>query len=131
MADIHIHRTHTLGMAQARKVAFSWAEDVEDKLDMACTYEEGKHEDCVSFTRSGVNGTLVVTKDGFELRAKLGFLVGAFKDKIEAEISKNLDALLADKESHKSASKPAAKTATKAAAKATEKAASAKKTAKK
>ena len=123
MADIHIHRTHTLGMAQARKVAFSWAEDVEDKLDMACSYEEGKHEDCVNFTRSGVNGTLVVTKDGFELRAKLGFLVGAFKDKIEAEISKNLDALLADKESHK--------TSVKEVAKATEKTASLKKSAKK
>lgn len=94
MADIHIHRKHTLGLAKARDIAFSWAEDVENKLDMACTYEEGKTEDCVSFTRSGVNGTLVVTKDGFELKAKLGFLVGAFKDKIEAEISKNLDALL-------------------------------------
>lgn len=131
MADIHIHRTHALGMAQARKVAFSWAEDVEDKLDMACTYEEGKHEDCVSFTRSGVNGTLVVTKDGFELRAKLGFLVGAFKDKIEAEISKNLDALLAGSESHKPVSKTASKTATKAAVKTTEKAVTAKKIAKK
>lgn len=94
MADIHIHRKHTLGLANARDIAFSWAEDVENKLDMACTYEEGKTEDCVSFTRSGVNGTLVVTKDSFELKAKLGFLVGAFKDKIEAEISKNLDALL-------------------------------------
>lgn len=127
MADIHIHRTHALGLAQARKVAFAWAEDVEDKLDMACTYEEGKHEDCVSFTRSGVNGTLVVTKDGFELRAKLGFLVGAFKDKIEAEISKNLDALLAGKEGHK----PAAKTATKAAVKTPDKAVPVKKTTKK
>ncbi len=127
MADIHIHRTHALGMTQARKVAFSWAEDVEDKLDMTCTYEEGKHEDCVSFTRSGVNGTLAVTKDGFELRAKLGFLVGAFKDKIEAEISKNLDALLAGKASHK----PAAKTATKSAVKTANKTAPAKKTAKK
>lgn len=127
MADIHIHRTHALGLAQAREVAFAWAEDVEDKLDMACTYEEGKHEDCVSFTRSGVNGTLVVTKDGFELRAKLGFLVGAFKDKIVAEISKNLDALLADKANHKPASKHASKTATKAAVKTTDKAASAKK----
>lgn len=131
MADIHIHRTHTLGLAQARKVAFAWAEDVEDKLDMACTYEEGKHEDCVSFTRSGVNGTLVVTKDGFELRAKLGFLVGAFKDKIEAEISKNLDALLAGKEGHKPSAKTASKTATKAAVKTTEKTVPAKKTAKK
>ena len=108
MADIHIHRKHALGLAKARDIAFSWAEDVEHKLDMACTYEEGKTEDCVSFTRSGVNGTLVVTKDGFELKAKLGFLVGAFKDKIEAEISKNLDALL---------SKPATRAAVKTAVK--------------
>jgi putative polyhydroxyalkanoate system protein len=105
MADIHIHRKHTLGLTKARDIAFSWAEDVENKLDMSCTYEEGKTEDCVSFNRSGVNGTLVVTKDGFELKAKLGFLVGAFKDKIEAEISKNLDALL---------SKPAKKSTDKA-----------------
>lgn len=109
MADIHIHRTHSLGLAQARKVAFAWAEDVEDKLDMTCTYEEGKHEDCVSFTRSGVHGTLLVTKDGFELRAKLGFLVGTFKDKIEAEISKNLDELLADTSNHQPMSKPVTK----------------------
>ena len=106
MADIHIHRKHSLGLPKARDMAFKWAEDVENKLDMACTYEEGKTEDCVNFTRSGVNGTLVVTKDGFELKAKLGFLVGAFKDKIEAEISKNLDAMLS-----KSADKPAAKKA--------------------
>jgi putative polyhydroxyalkanoate system protein len=94
MAEIHIHRKHALGLTKARDVAFKWAEDVENKLDMACTYEEGKTEDCVNFARSGVNGTLVVTKDSFELKAKLGFLVGAFKEKIEAEISKNLDALL-------------------------------------
>ena len=114
MADIHIHRTHKLGMAQARKVAFSWAEHVEENLDMACTYEEGKHEDCVNFTRSGGNGTLMVTKDGFELRAKLGFLVGAFKDKIEAEIRKNLDTLLAEQAEGKTEDgKPAAKKSTK------------------
>jgi putative polyhydroxyalkanoate system protein len=112
MADIHIHRKHTLGLAKARDIAFNWAQDVENKLDMACTYEEGKTEDCVSFSRSGVNGTLVVTKDGFELKAKLGFLVGAFKDKIEAEISKNLDALLA-KPVKKTASKTEIKTAVK------------------
>ena len=111
MADIHIHRKHTLGLAKARDIAFNWAEDVENKLDMACTYEEGKTEDCVSFTRSGVNGTLLVTKDGFELKAKLGFLVGAFKDKIEAEISKNLDALLSKPATKAAADKPAVKKA--------------------
>ena len=95
MADIHIQRDHTLGLAEARKIAFKWAEQAEEKFDMECTYEEGKTEDLVSFTRSGVNGTLTVTKDSFELQAKLGFLLGAFT--IETEIVKNLDALLAQK----------------------------------
>jgi len=97
VADIHIRRDHGMSLAAARKVAFQWAEQVEQEFDMACTYEEGKTSDTVSFTRSGVNGTLLVTKDHFELDAKLGFLLGAFKDRIEAEIVKNLDTLLAAK----------------------------------
>jgi putative polyhydroxyalkanoate system protein len=97
MADIHLTREHDLGLAEARKIAFKWAEQVEEKFDMECTYEEGKTKDKVSFTRSGVDGTLAVTKDSFVLDAKLGFLLGAFKDKIEGEITKNLDALLKKK----------------------------------
>lgn len=104
MADIHIHREHHLGLAQARKIAFQWAEHVEQAFDMACTYEEGAHADEVSFTRSGVSGTLKVNKTAFELHAKLGFLLGAFKDRIEAEIVKNLDDLLAAKPATKAKS---------------------------
>jgi putative polyhydroxyalkanoate system protein len=95
--DIRIQREHTLGLAAARKLAFRWAELAEEKFDMACTYEEGKTSDLVSFTRSGVNGELKVTKASFELDARLGFLLGAFKDRIEKEIVSNLDALLAEK----------------------------------
>ena len=101
MADIHIRRDHGLTLAAARKIAFKWAEQVEQDFDMECVYEEGQSSDEVSFTRSGVNGTLLVTKDHFELNAKLGFLLGAFKDRIEAEIVKNLDTLLAAKPSGK------------------------------
>jgi putative polyhydroxyalkanoate system protein len=103
MADIHIQREHSLGLLEARKIAFKWAEQVEEKFDMECTYEEGKTEDLVSFTRSGVSGTLAVTKDSFDLNARLGFLLGAFKDTIETEIVKNLDALLAKKPAAKKA----------------------------
>lgn len=117
MPDIHIHRDHQLGLAQARKLAFKWAETAEQKLDMACTYEEGKTEDLVSFTRSGVNGELKVTKDSFELDARLGFLLGAFKDRIESEIIKNLDELLAQKEPAKAFDQAVAKASAKAAAK--------------
>ena len=101
MPDIHIERTHDLGLAQARKLAFRWAETAEEKLSMECTYEEGKTSDLVSFTRSGVNGELKVTKDSFVLDARLGFLLGAFKERIETEIVKNLDKLLAEKDPHK------------------------------
>ena len=96
MAEIHIHRQHGLGLAQARKMAFQWAEQVEEEFDMECVYEEGDTTDEVSFKRSGVSGTLTVTPDSFELQARLGFFLGAFKDKIESEIVRNLDVLIAE-----------------------------------
>ena len=94
MAELNIVREHTLGLAKARKVAFKWAEQAEEEFAMQCEYMEGKHADEVDFARSGVKGRLLVTKNRFELHAHLGFLLGAFKGSIEAEIVKNLDALL-------------------------------------
>lgn len=95
MPDIKIHREHALGLAKARKVAWQWAEQVEQQFDMACTVIEGETSDTVEFRRSGVNGRLIVAADHFDLDAKLGFLLGAFSKTIEAEIQKNLDTLLA------------------------------------
>ena len=108
MPDIRIQRDHTLGLAEARKVAFRWAEQAEEQFDMACTYEEGDSSDEVTFTRSGVNGTLLVTASAFDMVVRLGFLLGAFKDRIEGEIVKNLDSLLAEKATAKTAVKKAA-----------------------
>lgn len=98
MADIHIVREHGLGLPQARKLAFRWAEVAEKKMDMDCTYEEGKVSDVVSFKRPGASGELKVTKDRFELVARLGLLLGVFKGKIESEIVRNLDELLQQKD---------------------------------
>lgn len=110
MADLHILRNHTLGLAKARGIAFDWAEQVERDFGMACIYEEGKTADVVRFSRTGVEGELHVTKDRFELDARLGFLLGAFKGRIEAEIVKLLDTMLP----YPVPAKPAAKkTATK------------------
>jgi putative polyhydroxyalkanoate system protein len=101
MADIHIHRTHQLGLAQARKTAWRWAEQVEAKFGMECTVIEGEDSDVVEFTRSGVDGKLVVTADAFDLTARLGLLVGVFRERIENEIEENLDTLLAKTERKK------------------------------
>ena len=106
MPDIHIHRSHALGLAKARKVALQWAEEVEKEFDMECTILEGDTSDTVESTRTGVKGELIVAPDHFQLDAKLGFLLGAFSRTIESEIEKNLDALL-------SKNAPAAKKAAK------------------
>lgn len=95
MSTIHIHREHKLGMAKARKIAWAWAEQVEEHFGMACTVYEGEDSDTIEFTRSGVKGELVVTSTTFELKAKLGLLMGALRGTIESEIEKELDKLLA------------------------------------
>lgn len=95
MPDIKIHREHELGLEKARRVAWQWAEEAERKFDMECTVVEGDFSDTVEFTRSGVSGRLIVAADHFDLEARLGFLLGAFAKTIEGEITKNLDALLA------------------------------------
>lgn len=109
MSVIHIHRHHHLGLEEARKIAFMWAEKAEEKFDMACAYEEGDTEDTVYFNRSGIKGTLRVHGNEFEFRAELGFLVSAFKARIEAEICEQIDALLTPPKPGKKKKPPAPK----------------------
>ena len=95
MAELHILRPHALGLPEARVLALRWVEQARTDFGLQCTYAEGQQEDEVGFSRSGVAGTLLVSHDRFELTAKLGFLLGTFKDRIEREIMTNLDTLLA------------------------------------
>ena len=68
MSDLHIQRDHHLGLPRAREVARAWARKAEEKFDMECTYEEGDTQDTLSFTRSGVTGTLLVDAQQFDIR---------------------------------------------------------------
>ena len=106
---IHIHRAHRLGLANARKTAWAWAEAAEKKFDMECTVIEGESSDIVEFTRPGVEGRLIVEAHSFDLTAKLGLLVSVFSSRIEAEIEANLDKVFAAAEKKASAKKPEAK----------------------
>lgn len=106
MSSIHIEREHHFSFKKARQIAFAWAEQAEADFDMACTYEEGDDEDLLTFTRTGVKGTLRVCDRRFELDAQLGLLLGAFRGSIEAEIVKRLDDLMADQAHKRSHRKP-------------------------
>lgn len=94
MTTIALKQPHTLGLKKARMVALDWAQEAERKLAMSCEYEEGDTFDCVHFKRQGVTGSMFVRGKEFEINAKLGFLLSAFKDRIESEIIQNLQAKL-------------------------------------
>lgn len=95
MPDIRIERTHGLGRDEARKITGHWVQEAREKFGLECTETPGDAQDVVTFARPGVSGTLRADAVNFELDVKLGFLLGAFKDRIEEEISRNLDTLLA------------------------------------
>ncbi len=96
MPELRIEREHALGLAAARQVADDWMAAASRDYGLSCVKESDDGCDRIAFSRSGVSGQVRVTANRFELDAKLGFLLGAFKDRIEAEISRNLDQLLAN-----------------------------------
>ncbi len=94
MAQILIEREHPLGLDQARQTAAQWVHQAREQFAMDCQVISTEDGDEVRFTRSGLSGTLWVSAQHFRLKAQLGFLMSAFKDRIETEIRKNLDALI-------------------------------------
>lgn len=94
MADLYISRTHTLGLDEIRKLAFTWAEHAENEFGMSCIYEESNSESVVFFTKTGIKGNLTVTMDTIEIEVRLGMFLFTLKNHIESEIIGKLDALL-------------------------------------
>jgi putative polyhydroxyalkanoate system protein len=95
MAQILIEREHPMGLKQARLTAAQWVAQARETFDLSCEVITGDDSDEVRFSRAGLSGTLQVSGQHFRLQAQLGFLLSAFKDRIESEIQKNLDELIA------------------------------------
>lgn len=95
MPDLLIHRDHALGLPRARAIARQWVDDAERRFALRCRCDEGVSTDHIAFQGPGVEGTLEVAADHFRLQARLGFLLGTFSLRIEQEIERQLDALLA------------------------------------
>jgi len=98
MPTLHITRQHTLSIDKARAIAQQWALDAERDFGMETSLVMGTDDyqtaDRWNFKRAGANGSLVTSAQSFELELHLGFLLGAFQDKIKQQIEQNLDQLL-------------------------------------
>jgi len=87
MAEIHLQRKHTIGLKKA-KVA---AQKVADELKQEYGVDSEWDGDVLRFRHRAVEGVLAVRKDEVSLDAKLGFLLSAFKSKIENHINDDFD----------------------------------------
>ena len=94
MPELLISQAHTLGLPKARQIAQDWIAQAQADWGMACECRPGLLEDEILFSRSGAKGSLLVRAESFELRARLGFLLGSFQKQIEAQIRSNLQTLL-------------------------------------
>ena len=107
MADIHIERAHSMPLKKARDAADDFAQRLNDKFELASEWDG----DTLHFKRSGVSGTLALTKSSVTIDVQLGFLLSAFAGKMEGHIKDNLDQLFGKagaKVAATAAAKPAA-----------------------
>lgn len=87
MSTIHLQRKHKVGLKKAKAAAQKIADEMNDVFDMASEWDGNT----LHFSRTGVQGTLTVSRDAVKLQAKLGLLLAALKPRIEAQIEKNFD----------------------------------------
>ena len=94
MPHSHIDHPHGLSLQEAQVLAQNWAQaaqrDWAMKAHTAPDPQGADGDDVWHFSRSGADGTLRVTPERFVLDLRLGFLLGAFKDRIEAQLLHNL-----------------------------------------
>ena len=87
MAVIDIHRKHGRSIKDAKAAVERVAKAIGKEYGIAHSWDGN----AMSFTRSGVAGTISVDKQDVHVHAELGFLMGALKPVIEREITRQLD----------------------------------------
>jgi putative polyhydroxyalkanoate system protein len=88
MSSIDIRRKHGKSLKAAKAAVQKTAGAIGKKFAITSEWDG----DTLHFSRGGVNGRIHVGKTEVHVHAELGFLLGALKPMIEAEIEKQLDA---------------------------------------
>ena len=87
MSDISITRKHGKSIAQARASVDKVAKAITKKFDVELVW----NGDVLSFSRSGVEGSIALAKGLVKVHVKLGFLLGMMRGPFEQEIERVLD----------------------------------------
>jgi len=88
MSRIHLRRGHDLTTKAARQKVDRMADALGKRFDAECRWKG----DVLSIEHSSVSGKVVVGKDEIVVEAKLGFLLAMFRDRVDEELVRILDA---------------------------------------
>lgn len=91
MSDIHARKEHTMSLEEAKQTAQKLADQLQKEFQLDSQWQGNT----LNFTRSGVKGKLDVTDKDVTVDISLGFMLKAFKGKIQTEIDKNIDKMFA------------------------------------
>jgi putative polyhydroxyalkanoate system protein len=79
---IAVHRRHGLGLTSAKRLAETMARRLLSDYGGSYTWQGND----LHFRRTGASGCVAVTKDSFQIRIELGFLLRPLQSRIEREV---------------------------------------------
>lgn len=88
MSRIHLRRAHDLTPKAARQRVDKMAAELGKRFDAECEWEG----DVLRIRHPNVNGSVIVSRDEIEVEATLGFLLAMFRDRVDEELVRILDA---------------------------------------
>jgi len=93
MSRIHLQRSHELTAKAARERVNRMAKALGQKFDAECSWKD----EVLSIEHPNVNGTVTIGKDEIVVEATLGFLLALFRDRVDEELVRILDAEFPEK----------------------------------
>jgi len=88
MSRIHLRREHDLTPKAARERVNRMAKELGKKFEAECSWDG----DVLAIEHPNVNGTVTIGKNEIVVEATLGFLLALFRDRVDEELVRILDA---------------------------------------
>lgn len=88
MSRIHLRRPHDLTPKAARERVNRMAKQLGRKFDAECRWDG----DVLAIEHPNVNGTVTLGQNEIVVEATLGFLLALFRDRVDEELVRILDA---------------------------------------
>ena len=92
MSRIHLRRSHELTAKAARDRVNRMAKALGQKFDAECSWQGN----VLAIEHPNVTGTVTIEKNEIVVEAALGFILAIFRDRVDEELVRILDAEFPD-----------------------------------